>query len=183
MKSIARSVLATAALAAFVTTSAQAATFAFSTLLSSAGEPTPTSLATGAALVSFDDVANSVTVLLSWSGLANSTPFGHIHCCTVTPATGNAGVQLNFTGLTQLATGSWVGVFPAGSPAYAGGATFASLLANANQGRAYVNIHTPGTYAGGEIRGFLPAIPEPGTYALMIAGLGAVALVARRRKV
>jgi len=183
MKRVLLSVIATAALAAFVTTSAQAAAFSFQTILSSAGEPVPTSLATGAAVVNFDDVANTITVLVSWSGLASSTPFGHIHCCTATPGIGNSGVQLNFTGLTQATTGSWIGFFQAGSPAYAGGATFASLLAGANAGRAYVNIHTPGLYAGGEIRGFLPAIPEPGTYALMLAGLGAVAFIARRRKV
>ena len=59
---------------------------------------------------------------------------------------------------------------------------FATLLAGALAGKAYINIHTPGTYAGGEIRGFLAPVPEPETYALMLAGLGALTLLARRRK-
>jgi hypothetical protein len=49
-------------------------------------------------------------------------------------------------------------------------------------GRAYINFHTT-QFPGGEIRGALIApIPEPETYALMLAGLGAIGWVARRRK-
>jgi PEP-CTERM motif/CHRD domain len=59
---------------------------------------------------------------------------------------------------------------------------FDALFAGAAAGRAYVNIHTPGTYAAGEIRGFLPAVPEPGTYALMLAGVGVLGWAARRRR-
>ena len=162
---------------------ASAAVTSFSTILSSAGEPVPTSTATGAAVVSFDDLANTVTVLLSFSGLniapgATAGPFGHIHCCTATPSTGSAGVALNFTALPIAATGSYVAILSSG---YTTGNSFASLLAGANAGRAYVNIHTPGTYGAGEIRGFLPAIPEPSTYAMFLAGLGLVGLMWRRR--
>jgi hypothetical protein len=48
----------------------------------------------------------------------------------------------------------------------------------------YVNVHTP-TYPGGAIRGqlqFAQSVPEPETYAMMLAGLGVVGLVAARRR-
>lgn len=155
---------------------ASATTTIFSTTLGAAGEPVPTSFATGAAIVSFDDVADTVTVQLSFQGLANNAPFGHIHCCTVTPASGNAPVALNFTPLPAVTTGIYSNVFALTPTA------FDSLLAGAMAGTAYVNIHTPGTYAGGEIRGFLPAVPEPGSYAMLLAGLAALAGVTRQRR-
>jgi hypothetical protein len=43
-------------------------------------------------------------------------------------------------------------------------------------GEAYWNIHST-TFPGGEIRGFLVAVPEPSSLALL--GLGAVGLAAR----
>ena len=155
---------------------ASAVTTIFFTGLSSTGEPVPTSTATGAAIVSFDNVASTVTVQLSFQGLANASPFGHIHCCTAVPATGSAPVSLNFTPLPAVTTGTYSNVFSL-TPA-----AFNTLLAGASAGQAYVNIHTPGTYAGGEIRGFLPAVPEPGTYALMLAGLGVLGWAASRRR-
>ena len=48
-------------------------------------------------------------------------------------------------------------------------------------GNAYFNIHT--TFDGsGEIRGQLAPVPEPETYALMLAGLGLVGLATARRR-
>src|SRR5690606_23348465 len=55
----------------------------------------------------------------------------------------------------------------------------AALLAGMLSGRAYVNIHTD-LNPNGEIRGFLTPVPEPGT--LVIVGLGAAALLVRRRR-
>ena len=52
----------------------------------------------------------------------------------------------------------------------------------------YVNLHTA-SYPGGAIRGQLmfaktvnPPVPEPETYAMMLAGLGVVGWAARRRR-
>jgi hypothetical protein len=52
----------------------------------------------------------------------------------------------------------------------------------------YVNIHNA-VYPSGALRGQLeyigtvsPPIPEPGTYALLMAGLGAVGFAVRRRR-
>lgn len=170
--------LSTAALTASIVlaTPAQAATFVFVTNLTNVGEAVPTSTATGNATVTFNDVAGTVAVQLNWAGLANSSPFGHIHCCTAAPGIGNASVLLDFGTLTATATGSFSNVY---TPV---AATFTSLLAGVQAGRAYVNIHTPGTYQGGEIRGFLAPIPEPETYALLLAGLAVVGGVTRRQR-
>ena len=169
-------VFAAASTALLLATPAHAITTVFSTILASAGEPVPTSTATGAAVVSFDDAVNSVTVLMSFSGLANISPFGHIHCCTAVPGTGSVGVALGFTPLPAATTGSYISVFSLTPGA------FSSLLAGTTSGRSYVNIHTPGTYGGGEIRGFLAPIPEPGSYALLLSGLAVIGWVARRQK-
>ncbi|WP_431287038.1 CHRD domain-containing protein [Roseateles chitinivorans] len=59
---------------------------------------------------------------------------------------------------------------------------FAALSTGLAGGNAYLNVHS--TFApGGEIRGFLvaSAVPEPSTYALMIAGVMTVGGLARRR--
>jgi len=167
--------IAAAAVAALAITTlpAQASLVTYATSLTSAGEPVDTSTATGTATVVFDDVAMSVRVILDWVGLATNTPFGHIHCCTAVAGTGSAGVVLQFPGLTQAMTGSFDATF---TPA-----NFGTISAGAQAGKAYVNIHTPGTFGGGEIRGFLQAVPEPGSMALTLAALGLASLALRRR--
>lgn len=155
---------------------AHAVTATFITSLNKTGEPRPTSTATGNATVTFDDVLGTVAVNVSWNGLLGASPFGHIHCCTATPSTGSSGVALGFNTLSNVATGSYTDTFTPSA------AAFTSLLAGTTEGKAYVNIHTAGTYGSGEIRGFLAPVPEASTYAMMASGLAALAFVARRRK-
>jgi hypothetical protein len=51
-------------------------------------------------------------------------------------------------------------------------------------GETYINIHTT-NFPNGEIRGFLSAVPEPSTWAMMLLGFAGLAFVFRqsRRKV
>ena len=50
-----------------------------------------------------------------------------------------------------------------------------------NAGRLYINVHTS-TNGSGEIRGNLLPVPEPGTYALLVIGAGALLVTARRQR-
>ncbi len=150
----------------------------FSTVLTGLGEAVPTSTATGNATVSFNDVTNTVAVSVMFAGLANSSAFGHIHCCTAATNAGNSAVALGFNALPAATSGSYSDTFSLTA------ANFATLLAGTSNSRAYVNIHTPGTYAGGEIRGFLTlqpaAVPVPASLVLVMSGLFSVGLIRRK---
>ena len=47
-------------------------------------------------------------------------------------------------------------------------------------GRAYLNIHSLPSFPGGEIRGFLQQVPEPGT--LLLLGMGVAGFLSTRRR-
>jgi hypothetical protein len=69
--------------------------------------------------------------------------------------------------------GSWNSAYiGTGTPATAEEALFAAM----NEGKAYWNIHTQAN-PGGEIRGWITAVPEPSSIAL--ASLGILGVAAR----
>ena len=173
------SLFSAAVLSMAICAPAGATVFSFSTTLSGSAEsPANGSTATGQADVSFNDVAGNVTVDVIFNGLSAPASAAHIHCCvlpTAVPST--TGVALGFGGFLSQASGHYLATLST----FSGSATFASVLAGAQAGKAYVNIHDA-NFPGGEVRGFLAPVPEPETYALILAGLGLVGMAAKRRK-
>ena len=185
------------AMAAMVAAPANAMTSIYTTTLSGAAEATPNgSLGSGSAVVTVDRDLRTLSISTSFAGLTGDTTQSHIHCCTAFPAT-TAGVAtetptfggfplgVKFGTYTNTFNMTLASSYNSAFIVNNGGTTttaFTALLAGLDTGKAYVNIHTS-SFGGGEIRGFLAPVPEPETYALMLAGLGAVAWAARRRSV
>jgi len=157
----------------------------------------PGATGSGSLYMEYDDDGNTLFINATFAGLSGTTNNAHIHCCTALPNTGTAGVALATGGIlpgfplgvssgsyTQLIdltlTSSYSAGFVTGSGGTAAGAE-ARLIANLTSGNAYFNIHST-TFGGGEIRTFVTVVPEPATYGLMLAGLGGVLGLARRRR-
>jgi len=159
--------------------------------------PATPSLGTGFADVTIDLFAHTMRVQVSFSGLLTGNTAAHIHCCTLVPGAGTAGVATvtpTFTGFPGgVTSGTYDNTFDmtlasSYNPAFvsANGGTTASaeavLTAGMAAGQTYPNIHTT-TFPGGEIRGFLvPAVPEPSTLLLAGAALASLTLLRRRRQ-
>ena len=175
--------------------SARATIYVFDANLDGPSESPPNaSPATGFAQVTFDDVANTMNVDVTFSGLLGTSTASHIHAATLNPGTGTAGVATTTPyfagfpiGVTSGSYNSTLDMTQASSynPAYisANGGTTASaeaaLLAAILADKAYLNIHSS-VFGGGEIRGFLVQVPEPSTVALL--GLGALVPVIWRNR-
>ncbi len=169
---------------------APAAVFTFGRALT---PEAPGATGSGYALVTFDTVARTLAINTNWSGLTGTTTVAHIHCCIAPPGTvGVAVTPGTFPGFpVGVSAGSYATVldlsasttYTAGFRNNFGGGTVdgaqAALLAGLQQGQAYLNIHS-NVFPSGEIRGFLLAVPEPETWALMIAGFGLTGVALRR---
>jgi len=176
-----------------VPVSSNATLITLSGILSGANEsPVVLTPATGFAQVTLDTVAQTLHIVLSFSGLTSNTTAAHIHCCV--PLGGNAGVATTvpaFPGFPLgVTSGTYDGVLnlasaasynPAfitangGSVAQAEAVFIAGLLSN----QTYLNTHTV-NFPGGEIRAFL-RVPEPATLVLFGIALAGVAFTRRPR--
>lgn len=179
-----------AALMACSLVSARAASITYFVTFSDAGEALPSPGASGSGTVIYDDVAHTLALSCTFSGLIGTTTLSHIHAPTAVAFTGNANVATttptfagfpagvtsgsynNTLDLTQASSWNSAFITANGGTTASAETAFASYIA---QGKAYWNIHS--SYAsGGEIRGFL-VVPEPST--LSLVGLGALAMTLR----
>lgn len=185
-------------LAGSAVSSALAGTVVYTATLSGLNEAPPNaSPGTGFAIVTIDAAAWTMRVQVSFAGLLAGNTASHIHCCTSVADAGTANVATSTPTFLGFPTGTTSGTYDhtynmllASSyrPGYLNAAPFFGDTALAfdflsrgiDEGKAYLNIHSS-VYPGGEIRGFLHAVPEPETYALMGLGLAALGLVKRRR--
>lgn len=156
---------------------AHAAVFNYIAFLDGPSESPPVvSTGIGTAQVDIDDVAHTMRVRVSFTGLVGNTTVTHIHGPTAVADAGTAGVATTTPTFLGFPAGVTAGLYDAtlntlaassynpayltangGTPATAEVALFAAIAA----GKAYYNIHS--SFVGsGEIRGFLhPFGPTP----------------------
>jgi hypothetical protein len=170
-----------------------AAVHVYTASLNGANEvPDAATPGSGSAVVTIDDVANTMRVQIDFSGLLGNTTASHIHCCQ--PAGTNAGVATTTPTFAGFPLGVTSGSYdqtldmtlassfnPAFVTAHGGNVdqARADLFAGIAAAQSYLNVHTS-MFPGGEIRGQLLArVPEPASWAMMIAGFGLVGATGR----
>jgi hypothetical protein len=146
----------------------------------------------GTAMLTIDEIANTMAIQVDFLGLSGNTSVSHIHGPTASPFSGTAGVMTTtptFAGfpvgvkfgtystiLDLLAASTYRAGFITANGNSVPGARNAFLAALADN-KAYLNIHTAGTFSSGEIRGFfVQQVPGP----LPIFGVGAALAWSRR---
>jgi len=163
-------------------------------LLGASEVPAANTPATGFGTVTVDLDLLTMRVQATFSGLLGNTTASHIHCCVIPGSNvGVATMTPTFTGFPlgvtagsfdqtydMALTGSYNAAFITANGGTVGSA-FNALVAGLDAGRAYLNIHTS-SFPGGEIRGLLTPVPEAGTVAMMLGGLGVLGWVGARRR-
>ncbi|MFO1459033.1 MAG: CHRD domain-containing protein [Verrucomicrobiota bacterium] len=126
--------------------------------------------------IRYDDVSNELSVnaaygLFGFNPLTGDYTGSHIHL----GAPGENGPVLVDLASIHIPVGPRSGI-------YSGNVTLSQAAESALfAGNLYMNIHST-AFPGGEIRGQLTVVPEPGTVALGVLGLGALAWASRRRE-
>lgn len=204
LKSIAKLVSAVALAAPLV---ANATLFDFTATLKGSNEvPGNLSTATGFASLQYNDggtvgilVDDSFFVLIGANGLTGTPSGWHIHGAATTTENGPVRVDVaavlgGVAGAGTLVSGGLISasslpglfsVLPTPSTVVNAGHPAMSFLSMLQSGLAYVNVHTPDPFVGGEVRGQLlqvVVVPEPETYAMLLAGLALIGAVAGRRR-
>src|SRR5437762_3954295 len=149
---------------------ASAAVLQYRAVLNGANEfPVNASPGFGVAEITIDDVANTMHLNASFSGLLGNTTACHIHAPTTVALTGTAGVATTtpyFAGFPiGVTSGTYINTLDltlassynatyitnnGGTPASAEAALLAAIAA----GKSYFNVHST-VVGGGEIRGFV----------------------------
>jgi hypothetical protein len=123
---------------------------------------------TGSGIGDFTLTDNSITYSISYSGLSGNSTAAHFHG-PAAPGL-NAPVLYGFGGPFGTTSGTLSGTI---------NNLTATDLQQLNDGLWYANIHST-TFGGGEIRGQVLAVPEPGTVALL--GLAGAMMVGLRKQ-
>ena len=155
---------------------AQAALLSYSAVLDGPSESPPNaSPGTGFAQVDIDDVAQTMHVFVTFSGLTGTTTASHIHAATTVAGTSTAGVATTTPTFAGFPLGVTAGTYDntldltqasSYNPSFVtahGGTTAgaeAFLLQSIADGKAYLNVHST-MFGGGEIRGFLVPSATP----------------------
>jgi hypothetical protein len=145
--------------------------------------PANASPAAGSMQITIDDVAGLISYSFAGFNLQGSFSAAHIH---VAPAGVNGPVVFNLVPPADYSGPVTFGniSIPNSWALLGQSETISTTLAaaiNATPWNYYVNIHTS-LFPGGEIRGQLAPIPEPGTWALMAGGLGLIGWRLRQRR-
>ncbi|MEQ1829859.1 MAG: CHRD domain-containing protein [Pirellula sp.] len=155
--------------------------------------PPNASVGTGTAIATLDDVAKTLRLQATFSGLTGTVTQSHIHA-TASPGA-NAGIAVGNTSLPSFPLGVTSGTYDqtldlnlqsvyntnfftnnGGTTATVSDAFITAMKSN----RTYFNIHTS-TVGGGEVRAnLITSVPEPSSLALLGLSIAAISIGYRR---